>query len=109
LIKQLKGDLKSDRASASSFLANSARLLLTAAAYLLHQPLRWLARQGTRLATVEPVTVMLTLFKLATRVKQYKDRLWMHLPRNCPVKTLLAGVCPRLYPSNKMPATSASP
>jgi len=36
-IKQVKCDLKSDRTSASTFLANSARLLLTAAEYVLHQ------------------------------------------------------------------------
>lgn len=109
LIKQVKGDLKSDRTSASSFLANSARLLLTAAAYVLHQQLRCLALQGTRLATAEPTTIILTLFKIATRVKQYKDRVWLHLPSNCPVKALLAWVCQRLYSSNRIPAMSASP
>ena len=100
LIKQVKDDLKSDRTSASSFLANSARLLLAAAAYVLHQQLRCLALQGTRLATAEPTTIMLTLFKIATRVKQYKDRVLLHLPSNCPVKALLALVCQRLYSSN---------
>ena len=34
-IKQVKCDLKADRTSASSYLANFARLLLTAAAYTL--------------------------------------------------------------------------
>ena len=109
LIKPVKSDLKSDRTSASSFLANSARLLLTAAADVLHQQLRCLALQGTRLATAEPTTIMLTLFKIATRVKQYKDRVLLHLPSNCPVKALLALVCQRLYSSNRMPAMSASP
>lgn len=66
LIKQLKVDLKSDRTSASSFLANFARLLFTAAAYVLHQQLRHLGLQGTSLATAQPRTVMLTLFKIAT-------------------------------------------
>ena len=109
LIKQVKDDLKSDRTSASSFLANSARLLLAAAAYVLHQQLRCLALQGTRLATAEPTTIMLTLFKIATRVKQYKDRVLLHLPSNCPVKALLALVCQRLYSSNRRSAMSASP
>jgi hypothetical protein len=33
---------------------------------------------------------MLTLFKNAARVKQYKDRVLLHLPSSCPVKGLLA-------------------
>jgi hypothetical protein len=99
-IKQVKCDLKSDRTSASSFIANFGRLLLTAAAYVLHQQLRQLGLQGTALATAQPKTVILSLFKIAVRVKQYKDRVLLHLPSACPVKALLATVCKRLYPPN---------
>jgi hypothetical protein len=109
LIKQVKCDLKSDRTSASSYLANFARLLLTAAAYVLHQQLRQLGLQGTSLANAQPRTVILSLFKIAARVKQYKDRVLLHLPSACPVKTLLAQVCQRLYPANRMRVISASP
>lgn len=109
LIKQVKVDLKSDRTSASSFLANFARLLLTAGAYVLHQQLRHLGLQGTPLATAQPRTVMLSLFKIATRVKQYKDRVLLHLPSACPVKELLAQVCQRLYPAHRMRPRPASP
>lgn len=109
LIKQVKVDLKSDRTSASSYLANFARLLLTAGAYVLHQQLRHLALQNTPLATAQPRTVMLSLFKIATRVKQYKDRVLLHLPSACPVKALLAQVCQRLYPANRMRPMPASP
>ena len=49
---------------------------------------------------------MLTLFKIATRVKQYKDRVLLHLPSNSPVKALLALVCQRLYSSNRRSAMS---
>ena len=108
-IKELKVDLKSDRTSASGFIANFARLLFTAAAYVLHQQLRHLGLQGTPLATAQPRTVMLTLFKIATRVKQYKDRVLLHLPSACPVKGLLAQVCRRLYPDNRMRPMAASP
>jgi hypothetical protein len=101
LIKQVKIDLKSDRTSASTFLANFARLLLTGAAYVLHQQLRFLGLQGTALATAQPKTVILKLFKIATRVKQYKDRVLLHLPSACPVKSLLVQVCRRLYPANR--------
>lgn len=109
LIKQVKCDLKSDRTSASSFLANFARLLLTAGAYVLHQQLRHLGLQGTALATAQPKTVILALFKIAVRVKQYKDRVLLHLPTACPVKSLLAQLCQRLYPANRMRPMPASP
>lgn len=105
----MKCDLKSDGTSASSFLSNFARLLFTAGAYVLHQQLRHLGLQGTLLATAQPRTVMLTLFKIATRVKQYKDRVLLHLPSACPVKGLLAQVCQRLYPAHRMRATAAAP
>ncbi len=109
LIKQVKVDLKSDRTSASSFLANFARLLFTASAYVLHQQLRHLGLQGTALASAQPRTVMLSLFKIAARVKQYKDRVLLHLPSACPVKDLLVLVCQRLYPSKRMHPMPASP
>jgi hypothetical protein len=32
---------------------------------------------------------MLALFKIATPVKQYKDRMLLHLPTSCPVTALL--------------------
>lgn len=109
-IKQVKCDLKSDRTSASSFLANFARLLLTAGAYVLHQQLRQLGLQGTAPATAQTKTAILSLFKIAVRVKQYKDRVRLHLPSACPVKALLAQVCRRLYPANsRMRSMLASP
>lgn len=108
-IKQVKCDLKSDRTSASTFLANFARLLLTAAAYVLHQQLRQLGLQGTSLATAQPKTVILSLFKIAVRVKQYKDRVQLHLPSACPVKALLTQVCQRLGPAGRKTAMLASP
>ncbi|OIO79008.1 MAG: hypothetical protein AUJ86_03300 [Hydrogenophilaceae bacterium CG1_02_62_390] len=84
-------------------------LLLTAGAYVLHQQLRHLGLQGTALAMAQPRTVMLTLFKIAARVKQYKDRVRLHLPSGCPVKGRLAQVCQRLYPDIRMRAMPASP
>ena len=66
----------------------------------MHQQLRQLGLQGTPLATAQPRTVILSLFKIAARVKQYKDRVLLHLPSSCPVKALLALVCQSLYPKN---------
>ena len=82
---------------------------MTAAAYVMHQQLRKLGLQGTSLANAHPKTVILSLFKIAARVKQYKERVQLHLPGGCPVKSLLAQVCKRLYPANKMRVMSASP
>lgn len=105
----MKVDLKSDRTSASRFLANFARRLFTASAYVLHPPLRHLGRQGTPLATAQPRTVMRSLFKIATRVKQYKGRGLLHLPSACPVTELLAQVCQRLFSTQRIRPGPASP
>ena len=41
--------------------------------------------------------MILTLFKVATQIKQYKDRILLHLPSSCPVKVLLSRVTALLY------------
>jgi hypothetical protein len=96
-IKAVKCDLHSDRTSATTFLANTMRLLLACAAYVLHHALRTSTLQQTALAQAQPSTVILTLFKVATQVKQYKDRILLHLPSSCPVKALLSRVTALLY------------
>src|SRR5262245_3162753 len=91
-IKAVKCDLHSDRTSATTFLANALRLLLSCAAYVLHHALRTHTVHHTALAQAQPATVILTLFKIATQIKQYKDRILLHLPSACPVKALLQRV-----------------
>jgi Transposase DDE domain group 1 len=91
-IKAVKNDLRSDRTSATTFLANAMRLILACAAYALHHALRTHTLQHTTLAQAQPSTIILTLFKIATQVKQYKDRILLHLPSSCPVKALLQRV-----------------
>jgi len=91
-IKAVKCDLHSDRTSATTFLANAMRLLLSCAAYILHHALRTHTLAHTALATAQPSTLILTLFKVATQVKQYKDRILLHLPMACPVKALLSHI-----------------
>jgi Transposase DDE domain group 1 len=88
-IKAVKCDLHSDRTSATTFLANAMRLLLSCAAYVLHHALRTHTLSHTALATAQPSTLILTLFKVATQIKQYKDRILLHLPTSCPAKALL--------------------
>jgi hypothetical protein len=88
-IKALKCDLRSDHPSATTFLANAMRLLLACAAYALHHALRTHTLQHTGLANAQPATVIVTLFRVATQIKQYKDRILLHLPSSCSVKALL--------------------
>jgi hypothetical protein len=68
-IKAVKHDLRSDRTSATSFLANAMRLLLACAASVLHQALRTHTLQHTALAQAQPSTIILTLCKVATQIK----------------------------------------
>ena len=96
-IKQIKNDLASDRTSDHSFLANYLRLYFSCAAYVLHHTLRTVILQHTALSNAQPNTVMLRLFKLAVRVVQYKDRIKLQLPSQCPVKSLLHRVTEILY------------
>jgi Transposase DDE domain group 1 len=97
LIKHLKSDLASDRTSCTTFLANFMRLLEHAAAYVLHQQLRSQVLQHTELANAQPSSVIAKLFKIAVQVKQFKDRVILHLPTSCAVKQLLQTVTERLF------------
>jgi len=96
-IKHLKNDLAADRTSCTSFLANCMRLLLHAAAYILHQQLRTQALQHTALSQAQPSTVISKLFKIAVQVRQHKNKIVLHLPSACPVKDLLYTLTERLY------------
>ena len=96
-IKHLKGDLASDRTSCTSFLANCMRLLLHAAAYVLHQQMRTEALQNTELSQAQPSTVIKKLFKIAVQVRQYKNEIVLHLPSSCALKHLLQTLTERLY------------
>jgi hypothetical protein len=87
-IKAVQCALHSDRPSATTFLATTLRLLLACAADVLPHALRTPTLQHTALANAQPSTVILTLFKVATPIKQYKDRILLHLPSSCPVKAL---------------------
>jgi hypothetical protein len=91
-LKAVKCALHSGRTSATTFLANALRLLLSCAAYALPHALRTHTLSHTALATAQPCTVILTLCKVATQIKQDKDRMLLHLPTSCPVKALLPRV-----------------
>jgi hypothetical protein len=73
------------------------RLLLHAAAYILHQQLRTQALRHTALPQAQPSTVINKLFKIAVQVRQTKQRIVLHLPSACTVKSLLHTVSARLF------------
>ena len=73
------------------------RLLLHAAAYILHQQLRTQALQHTALSQAQPSTVIAKLFKIAVQVRQSKQRVTLRLPSACPVKHLLHTLTERLF------------
>ena len=58
----------------------------------------------TELARAQPMSIILTLFKLAVRVVQYKDRIKLSLPSSCPMKSVLARVTELLYLVPRPPA-----
>jgi len=82
-IKELKNDLAMDRTSCSRFLANQFRVLLTAAAYVLMQELRFRARH-TDCARAQVGTLRTRLLKLAVWVEVSVRRIVLHLPRRFP-------------------------
>jgi hypothetical protein len=75
------------------------RLLLHAAAYILHQQLRTQVLQHTGLSQAQPSTVINKLFKIAVQVRQTKQRIVLHLPSACAVKNLLHTLTERLFVS----------
>lgn len=96
-IKALKNDLAVDRTTCHSFIANQMRVFYACAAYSLIHALREHTLQGTELAKAQPKTLMLKLFKIAVRVRQYKDRIKLQLPSHVPMQTILHRVCELLY------------
>lgn len=82
-IKELKRDLEIDRTSCSSYVANQARVVLTAAAYALMQELRWQLRR-TDFARAQVARLRLHLLKIGARVTESVRRVVIHLPVQSP-------------------------
>ena len=96
-IKAVQVDLRRDRTSATTFLANTLRVLLACAADVLHHALRTSTVHHPALAPAQPSTIIVTLCKIAAQITQSKDRILLHLPSACPVQTLLHRVTAWLY------------
>lgn len=78
-IKEIKNDLAIDRTSCTMFEANRFRVILTAAAYALHQEVRKAAR-GTRLATAQVQRLRLSILKVSARIAQTVRQIVVHVP-----------------------------
>lgn len=79
-IKELKHDLSVDRTSCSSFVANQVRVLMTAAAFVIFQEIRWRLRR--RLGQVQIGRMRDILVKVAARIVESTRRVVFHLPRH---------------------------
>ena len=82
-IKELKYGLEVDRTSCSRFLANQFRILMTAAAYVLLQELRFHAAT-TRCARAQVWTLRDRLLKLGAQVVSSTRRILLRLPESFP-------------------------
>jgi len=82
-IKELKSDLSIDRTSCARFVANQFRVLMTAAAFVLFQELRWRLRD-TRAGRCSVGTLRDMLLKVATRVISSLRRIVCRFPTSMP-------------------------
>lgn len=88
-IKDHKVALNSDRTSCHNFTANSFRLFLHSAAYVLMHALRDKALAGTELAKAQFDTIRLRVLKIGAEVRELKTKLIFRLPSSYPNKDLL--------------------
>ena len=82
-IKELHDGMQIGRTSCSTFLANTFRVLLTAAAYVLMQELR-LHLAPTRHARAQVTTLRERFLKVGTKVVASVRRIVLHLPQSFP-------------------------
>ena len=94
-LKELKRGLSVDRTSCTSFLANQFRVLMTAAAYVLFQELRY-ALRGTEAARWQVTTLRERLLKIGARVVASVRRIVLHLAGACPWRDLWCEAARRL-------------
>lgn len=88
-IKDHKLALNSDRTSCHSFSANSFRLFLHSAAYVLMHALRDNTLAGTELAKAQFDTIRLRVLKIGAEVRELKTKLIFRLPSSYPKKDVL--------------------
>lgn len=85
-IKEHKVALKSGRTSCHGFIANSFRVFLHSAAYVIMYDLREKALAGTCFANAQFDTIRLRLLKIGAEVRELKTKLHFMLPSSYPLK-----------------------
>ena len=97
-IDEFKNQLKADRTSCETFLANQFRLLLHAAAFVLMQALQD-ALEGTELARAEVATIRVKLLKIAALVKETVRNVWIRLSSAFPLQDLFWRMLGKIQPA----------
>ncbi len=92
LIKLHKSQLRSDRTSCRSALANQVRLVLHTAAYWLMLDVRDAIPKIRDLAKAEFTTLRLRLLKIAARVAETRHRVRIAFATACPEADLIPGL-----------------
>jgi len=92
LIKLHKTQLRSDRTSCRSAVANQMRLVLHTAAYWLMLMVRDAIPKVRDLAKAEFATLRLRLLKIAARVTETKNRVRIAFAAACPEADLFASM-----------------
>jgi hypothetical protein len=87
-IKNHKTYLHSDRMSCGDFLANQTRLFMHSAAYVLIHTLQSEVLKATQYCRATMKTIQLKIIKIAARVKQFKTKIKIELPRDFPERAL---------------------
>ena len=98
-IKQLKLDLKADRLSCHSFLANQFRNFLAGLAYIIVTTVKKKLLQGTELANAYCRSITLKLFKIGAVIIEKKTKITYLFSSNFPFKELFACVMKKLAPA----------
>lgn len=95
-IKEHKVALKSGRTSCHSFLANSLRLMLHSAAYVILHRFRQKALAGTSFANAQFDTIRLRLLKIGAEVRELKTKVHFILPSSYPLKDVFVTMCNKI-------------
>ena len=98
-IKQLKLDLKADRLSCHSFLANQFRNFLAGLAYIIVTTVKKKLLQGTELANAYCRSITLKLFKIGAVIIEKKTKITYLFSNNFPFKELFACAIKKLAPA----------
>jgi len=99
LIKLHKSQLKSDRTSCRSPLANQMRLVLHTAAYWLMLTVRDAVPKTHALAKAEFATLRIRLLKIGARIRETAHRVRIAFAAACPDAALVRDIAAALRPA----------